>query len=127
MESLIFMRRLADETLYDEFSETFRSNLHDDLNLIQALANMEYWIRSGVSFNDVMHRLTDTLFDIPDTETLNVMAEHLKNIWNQTPMWTLGGYTPTQMREKDQKAAAGSNSKGGKIISLQEHRDKKKK
>ncbi len=127
MESLIFMRRLADETLYDEFSEAFRPYLGDGLNLIQALANMEYWIRSGVSFNDVMHGLTDTLFDIPDTETLNVMAEHLKNIWNQTPMWTLGGYTPTQMREKDQKAAAGSNPKGGKIISLQEHRDKKKK
>ena len=128
LETLIFSRCNIELEYFENFYD-FRPYLNSGLNFSHSLANIEYWIRSGVSFEDVLHSATSSLFTLPGEEQTSQMVYALQELWNHTPMWTLGGYTPAQMREKEQNAAAKNNGKKntGKVISFQEHLDKKKK
>lgn len=122
LESLIFTRRLADEELYDDFADAFQKYLNDGFNFYQALVNIEYWMRSNVPFEIVAGQITGHLFTLPSSELEDDLLTLLQEIYNKTPMWSLGGYTPEQMTKKRAKKAP---STGGKIVSLQEHRNKK--
>ena len=127
LETLIFMRRLSNEKLYENLYK-FRFYLREGLHFSMAIANLEYWIRSTVPFDIIMRELTEAMFDLPDEDAVTTIAGYLEEIRNQTPTWSLGGYTPEQMQKKEQqKEQKKTTGNGAKIISFQELRDRKNK
>lgn len=126
--AIVFNRRLADEELYRTFAADFTPYLNRDIVLTLALSQLEYMIRSGASLQDIMLFLTSFVFDLPDMETAEQMTASLMTIWNQTPMWSNGGFTPNQMRAKSKKKTGNhkSSAKKNNVVSLQDHRNKKK-
>ncbi len=136
LESIIFQRRLANEQLYHQFATDFFPYLREGVNLMQILQLVEYWLRTGISRMEVTAILGMNYFHLPDDETIRKMTRSLNDIYEQTPLWELCGYTPEQEKAKQAKmqatkmaSASGSQTaekSTGKVISFQEHLDKKK-
>lgn len=126
--AIVFNRRLADEELYRTLSNDFMYYLNPDITLALELAQMERLIRVGAPFTAVTQFLTTEVFTLPDLETVEKLVEAVQQIWNQTPMWSNGGFSPDQMRAKQKKNKANSsaknNAKNSNVISLQERRKK---
>lgn len=136
LESIIFQRRLANEQLYHQFAADFAPYLREGNNPMQVLQIIEYWLRSGISALEVAGLLAMQFFRFRDYDITKKLADSLIAISDQTPMWSRCGYTPAQddareakrqLKVKTTAAAKKSDGKStAKVISLQEHRDKKK-
>lgn len=122
--AIVFNRRLADEELYRAFAKDFMRYLNSNITLALELANMEHMIRVGAPFTAVMQFLTTEVFALPDLETAEQLTEAVQHIWNQTPMWSNGGFSPNQLRARQKKNNANSSTKNN-VVSLQAHRQKK--
>lgn len=130
LEALIFQRRLANEQLYQQFLTDFHPYLNPEAHPLLMLQNIEYWLRSGLTLTDVMTLLSTHYLNIPDYDTTLKLTAALNEISVQTPRWNFCGYSPEQISRKESKAAAKSSGKSsgkhsGKVVSFQEHRDRK--
>lgn len=128
LEAIIFQRRLANEQLYQQFLTDFHPYLEVTAHPLLMLQNIEYWFRSGLPLSDVMTLLNTHYLKVQDFDTTLELTKALNEISAQTPRWNLCGYSPEQFaRKKEIKTTAKPSGKnGGKVVSFQEHRDRKK-
>ncbi len=127
LEAIIFQRRLANEQLFQQFLNDFHPYLEPSAHPLLMLQNIEYWFRSGLALSDVMTLLMSHYLKIQDFDVTLALTMALNEISAQTPRWNLGGYSPEQIARKEAKSTVKPSGKsGGKIVSLQEHRDRKK-
>ncbi len=122
LQRLAKSKWLIDKDLYDTFAKEVESFLvSPDYDIAQALRNMEYAIRSGCKFSELITFLSEKIFELPDLKTAERFAVNLQHIWNHTPMWLNGGLSPDAMR-----AAAKAPRKNSNVLSFAAHSKKKK-
>ena len=128
MATLLYQYKLIDENLYAAFANEFRPYLHPEEDMGYILFTIELWIRSGNPLPDLVHYLSQYIFTLPDEMTQQRFEAALHSIWEKTPVWYNCGYTPEQMEAKRKPKSTKHSKKQNrsKVVSLQEHRKKKK-
>ena len=81
---------------------------------------MDLFMHTKISFDELVELLSNDFFQFPNKNIAKQFASVLQRLLNDTVRWDLGGYTPNQKQKQ-------SKTNKNNVISLQTHRQKKKK
>lgn len=114
---------LVNEELYSLFTSTFFPYYRDEPESFDIfLHSMDLFMHTKISFDELVELLSNDFFQFPNKNIAKQFTSVLQRLLNDTVRWDLGGYTPNQKQKQKQSKTNKNN-----VISLQTHRQKKKK
>ena len=88
---------------------------------------VEASIRTGAPFDALIGFLSEQIFAFESEEDIDTFIDVMQKIWDNTPMWENCGFTPKATAAGWQKKTTEKNTqKTGKVVSLADHKAKKK-
>ncbi|GEM_PF-3778301 len=112
---------LVNEELYSLFTSTFFPYYRKEPESFDIfLHSMDLFMHTKISFDELVELLSNDFFQFPNKNIAKQFTSVLQRLLNDTVRWDLGGYTPNQKQKQ-------SKTNKNNVISLQTHRQKKKK
>lgn len=128
-ESFAFQQTLVNYELYDKFFRKFNSYMNDPTVIDRLTFSLDFLLRSGGGLEPITDYTLSIFFEPLTPELSKQFKKAIRTIWEHTPMWYYQGYTPQDMKKKQtqHKKSPASQKRTGKIVSLQDRRNKKKR
>ena len=128
MEILSIEQWLIEDQYYEPFWDCAPFLMENEFGDVMSVSRfVEASIRTGATFDSLMGFLSEQIFAFESMEQINEFIQIMMNIWNNTPMWENCGYSLAQIKRNDMKKNKPQNNvQKGTVISLAEHRAKKK-
>ena len=128
-ESFAFQQTLVNYELYDKFFRKFNSYMNDPTVIDRLTFSLDFLLRSGGDLEPITDYTLSIFFEPLTPELSKQFKKAIRTIWEHTPMWYYQGYTPQDMKKKQtqHKKSPASQKGTGKIVSLQDRRNKKKR